>query len=67
MGIYPRPRGVALPDGRARLYYDMAVDRLDEAAGRDEVLDRSARMWVLKDAETCLWAARAEYLSWMVE
>jgi len=45
----------------------MAVDRLDEAAGRDEVLDRSARMWVLKDAETCLWAARAEYLSWMVE
>ena len=52
--------GDALPDGKPRLHYDMAISCLEDMA--------SGREWELRtrdllEAERCLWAARAEYLA----
>jgi hypothetical protein len=58
-------RGDALPDGRPRLYYDMALGCLQDAAARDRVLEWELRVRELLEAEKWLWAARAEYLAWM--
>ena len=59
-------RGDALPDGRPRLYYDMALDCMRDAAGRDRVLEWELRVRELMEAEKWLWAARAEWLRGMI-
>ena len=53
--------------GEAGRWYDLAVDSLEEAAGRDWVFDAEARERALEEAEGCLWAARAEHLRGMIE
>jgi hypothetical protein len=52
--------------GTARQWYDMAVDSLEEASGRDWVFEAERRQRALEEAEGCLWAARAEYLREMI-
>jgi hypothetical protein len=52
--------------GEARRWYDLAMDSLEEAAGRDWVFDAKRRQRALEEAEGCLWAARAEYLREMI-
>ena len=59
-------RGDALPAGKPKLYYDMALGCLQDAAGRDRVLEWELRVRELLEAEKWLWAARAEYLAWMM-
>ncbi len=54
--------GDALPDGRARMCYDAAVERLEEAAGRCRILEGEARLRALEEGGRFLCMARAECL-----
>jgi len=53
--------------GEARRHYERAVERLEEANGRDWVFDKERREAALEEAEKALWMARAEYLREMIE
>jgi len=53
--------------GEARRHYERAVERLEEANGRDWVFDKERREAALEAAEKALWKARAEYLREMIE
>ena len=57
--------GEALPERWARPHYDMAIERLMDAAGRDMVLNWEERDRDLQESMKMLWATRAEYLKAM--
>ena len=54
--------GGALPDGWARSHYETAIERLEDAAGRDWVFAWEERELELQKGEMMLWATRAESL-----
>lgn len=53
--------------GRARPYFNLAVERLTEAGQRDWVYDVRARDRALVEGEKALWMARAEALRAVVD
>jgi hypothetical protein len=54
--------GTALSDVWARSHYEMAIERLADAAMRNQMLDWKARSNDLQEGEKWLWAARVENL-----
>lgn len=54
--------GEALPEGWARSHYETAIERLEDAAGRDRVFALEERELELQKGEMMLWATRAESL-----
>ena len=58
--------GEVLPEGWARSHYETAIDRLTDAAVRDQVLAWEERERDLEIGEKMLWATRAENLRYPV-
>jgi len=54
--------GEALPEGWARSHYESAIERLTDAAGRDQVHAWEERESDIQEGEKMLWATRAESL-----